>query len=104
MGWLCERLGPRVVVANGMRVACLPLGQSTRHRKLAQSIPPPPSPPQTATGVAAAAAGVAAAAAAAVVAPKGTHWHRRARRASLTILIKVTAVRYHRSFPARHGA
>ena len=35
-----------------------------------------------ATGVAAAAAGVAAAAAAAVVALNGTHWHRRARRAS----------------------
>ena len=47
---------------------------------------------------------VAVAAAAAVVALKGTHWRRRAQRASLRIFIKVTTVRYHPSPPARHGA
>ena len=46
----------------------------------------------------------AAVAAVAVVALKGPPWHRRARRASFTIFINVTAVRYHGSFTARHRA
>ena len=41
-------------------------------------------------------------AAGAIVALKGKHWRWRARRASLKLFIKVTAVRYQSSFRARH--
>ena len=41
-------------------------------------------------------------AAAAIMALKGEYWRRRARRASLKLFIKVTAVRYQSSFRARH--
>ena len=47
-------------------------------------------------------AAVVAALAAAAVTPKGTHWRAARPKGGLAQTIKVTAVRYRRSFFARH--